>query len=267
MNERTPIPMLIPGDIDYENIWGYCGLCDELNTYNRATELDNSDHAIGMKVACSRCAEVIEIRMDTAHPAFDLMMWRARTAKIEKRYMDAIASLAQGAEMFMAFYARFNFVDRPFARDTVRDRRRLEAVLDSFYDQTERMTFEPLRNLVLTSVTRELHPFTMDDAEPLAPKLQKFASRPPRSEIEGIQNDQLRELAIALADTDIGVRRNAIVHKYGYRPTLAEVDAYLASFPKLIRDLSSTLGITGADTLEWVLSEDSVATDPDDRSV
>jgi hypothetical protein len=239
------IPDALEPNPTYENFVGKCPRCLVKNIFNRASDLETLEAIDSRVVTCQnpQCGKQFNITADVINPAHEMLVFDCYDLISQKHYMQCVLSLAQAYEVFFSLYLRVELLYKPYAADSEGDFDRLDALKKKLYQQVERYTFVPMRNLFLRQVLSSSRPRTLDGAESAIGALSYSVSEPDDSELGAVTDVQLLELLRALKASKINELRNRVVHKEAYRPTLTEVEPALEEAEKILFPLSHNLDL------------------------
>jgi hypothetical protein len=224
---------------EYERLTVPCHVCGHSNIINRAADLGYTGFAIGRETSCENpeCTSTVRVTLETANPDYEQMMWEAYGLRAEKRYMLAVAVLAQAFEMFFALAVRVMLVHHVanFSNSTDDEVRRLDETL---FEATKKYTYGRMRNL-FTSLALRPRPASLKEAQQLISrdKISGLCERQTDEALRTIADQHLGALLLQLDGLSIGDLRNQVVHKHAYRPTLDELNESLDSAIHLTGDL------------------------------
>jgi hypothetical protein len=212
---------------DYETVTAQCDNCGFLCIFNRIDDIGDPGPYMGRDVTCSNCREQFRIIGDIINPAYELFIFDAGEHFQSKRYMICAASLAQAWEIFFTTFIFSNYLYRPFFEneDTKRDLEQLNRLSSQLEDAIRNHTFFPLRNVLMNTVVRRVHPQTLDESRKAIPRIVKenFGQDVPMAQITAFPDPKARDLLLRLLNLTIGDLRNKVVHRRAYRPRRAEV--------------------------------------------
>ena len=234
-------------DKNYENVVATCPFCNHKNTFNRATDLKNLSMIMNEEVQCQNdsCRKPFRIVGDIANPSYELLIIDSYKLKAEKRYSYCILNLAQSFEMFFALYLRVEILYKPYAREGKLDPPRLKKATDNLAKKTKELTFSGMRalflnHIVLTRALMKRNAASLDESEIILAQLT--TNMPNQNTLSQVDNPTLMPWLIKVSKTQIGEIRNKVVHKSGYRPSLAVVEATISETEEILNGLRSVLG-------------------------
>jgi hypothetical protein len=176
-------------------------------------------------VNCQRCNRPFNINGDSINAAHEMLLFECHEFIESKRYMQCVLTVAQAYEVFFNHFLYEQLLYRAFAKEDDHDLPHLNQLIRLLYRRVERLTFEPMRWLVLRMIVDAVAPQSLAAAEAVVlaiPNEARGVRRVPRAEIEGVSDQRLRTLLVKLLDADANVMRNRVVHKDAYRPKEAE---------------------------------------------
>jgi hypothetical protein len=193
------------------------------------------------------CSQQFWINCDVVNTPYEFLIEDAREHFKIKRYMPAIASLAQAWEVFFAHFAWGRYVYAPFFaseryRRDVNDLKDLSSRLTTL---TDKFTFFPMRNLLIHTVARDIRPRTMPDALTAIDliKTDRFGNDPPAALYARVADGKMRELLEQTHEVTVGELRNNVIHKHAYRPRRAEVEPCITNEIDVLRRLKREVGV------------------------
>jgi hypothetical protein len=232
---------------NYENVVATCPFCKNKNKYNRATELNNLSIIMDEEVKCQNeiCQKPFRIIGDIVNPSFDLLIFDCFELIKEKRYSYCILNLAQSFEMFFALYLRVEFLYKPYAQQGNNDPFLLKTATDHLVKKTKALTFHGmqalfLNHIILTKVLMKRNAASLSESEIILAQLT--TNIPDEKTLSQVEDPKLMQLLIKLRNTNIGQIRNNVVHKNGYRPSLAIVESAISETEDILNGLRSSLG-------------------------
>jgi hypothetical protein len=234
-------------DKNYENVVATCPFCNHRNTFNRATDLKKLTLIIDEEVHCQNesCQKPFRIVGDIANPSFELLIFDCYKLKAEKRYSYCILNLAQSFEMFFALYLRVEILYKPFAQEGMHDQARLKRATDNLAKKTKELTFSGMRafflnHIVLSRALMKRNAASLDESEIILAQLT--SNMPNQKTLSQVDDPTLMQWLLKVSETKIGEIRNKVVHKSGYRPSLAVVEAAISETEEILNGLRSALG-------------------------
>jgi len=198
-------------------------------------------------VPCDACGHDFWITCDTLNTAYQFLIDDAKEHFHLKRYMPAIASLAQAWEVFFAEYAWGRYVYAPFfAGDPYsQDIDELHSLSRQLASATRRFAFVAMRNLLINTVARSIQPTSVEQATSAISRiaLEKLDSDAPQSLYAEVQELQIREALEQLRDVTVNELRNHVIQKHAYRPRRAEVEPCLREEVRVLYRLKHRLNV------------------------
>lgn len=230
---------------NYETVSATCDHCQALCIFNRVDDFTDTMPISGRRVACWQCSKDFWIKGDTINTPYQFLIDDARDHFRRKRYMPAIASLAQAWEVFFASCAVSTYVFRPFFAEASVDRDidELNGLYQELFETIKSFTWFPLRNLVLNMLLTEPWPVTVAETRAQIKLLKSFGNAPSPKQIAAVAEGRRRETLEHLNELTIGTLRNRVVHKNAYRPTRAEVEPCLTSEISVLYRIKHRLGV------------------------
>ena len=105
-----------------------------------------------------------------------------------------------------------------------------------------------LNHVVLTRVLMKHHVTSLQESEAV---ITQLTTKNPSQEVLSLVDDpKLAALLVEVSNCQIGDLRNRVVHKSGYRPSLAEVESAISETQTILYGLQSVLG-TLTDHVDW----------------
>lgn len=241
----------------YENFIACCPWCERENIFNRASDLKNLAPISYLEVGClfPDCAKPFYINGDRANSLFEMIIWDCYELLEKKQYAYCILNLAQAFEIFFGQYLRVHLLYKPFASDPDQDIQSLMDLERLLYERTEKLPFEDMKNLFLTCVVETTHPTSLSQAKIMIDGIAKKPPCPTDEEIRnasGLADERVRELLLRLKCCKVAQKRNQVVHKSAYRPTLDEVNAALTETREILFPLNVLLEVD-RDDVNWYM--------------
>lgn len=232
-------------DANYETVSARCDHCQALCIFSRIDDFAETMPISGRRVHCFECGEEFWIKGDTVNSPYEFLIDDAKDHFRLKRYMPAVASLAQAWEVFFAACAVSTYVYRPFfaAPPMDRDIDELNQLHRELYEVIQSFTWFPMRNLVLNMLLSEPRPSTVTEAATHIAQLRSFGNQPSPKVLATIGDARKRETLQGLAELTIAGIRNNVVHKQAYRPTRADVEPCLTSEISILYRIKHRLGV------------------------
>jgi hypothetical protein len=241
----------------YENFFASCPTCGSENIFNRASDLRDLDLIVDRQVNCRRpeCRQPFYLSGDVVSPAYEMLIFDCYELLERKHYAYCILNLAQAYEVFFAQYLRVELLYKPSACDPEKDINLLNELMNRLYAKTEKLTFEPMRNLFLRLVLQRRRPASLHEAEDDINLLPCTPGPPPDDDIAGARlfnNRRIPQVLFRLKACKVAALRNQVVHKSAYRPTLDEVNDALRETREVLFVLPRDLGAQ-TDDLNWYM--------------
>jgi hypothetical protein len=232
-------------DSNYETVSASCDRCGSVSIFSRVDDIGEVMPISGKRVSCSSCGAELWINGDTVNTAYQFLIDDAREHFALKRYMPAIASVAQAWEVFFVTCALSTFVYRPFFSTNTCDRRvdDLNQLHRDVYAATAKFTWYPMRNLVMNMILEDPRPMTLAEAQTLIARLPAFGNEPSVAAVSGVSNTKRREILLGLSALTVSSLRNNVIHKRAYRPRRVEVEPCLTSEISLLYRVKHHLGV------------------------
>jgi hypothetical protein len=223
----------------YENLVAVCPRCGARNVYNRASDIGHFSSIANMLVACEKkaCRASFSIYGDLVNPAHEMMLLDATAFLHEKRCIQAVLSATTAYELFFSHFLRVELVYRASTRDRTSSEDRItwmNTALAALKSATERLTFEGMRRLFLRTALEDFRPSALADADAYISGIPKGPPKPPRVELESLEEPERRELLLRVHDTQIARLRNDVVHKSAYRPRIEQASSAVGDAERTI---------------------------------
>lgn len=232
-------------DPNYETVSATCDVCGAACVFSRIDDIGDINPISGKRVSCFSCGGQFWIKGDTVNTAYQFLIDDAREHFALKRYMPAIAGVAQAWEVFFATCALSTFAYRPFfaspgVDQDVDDLNRLYRTVRA---ATEKFTWFPMRNVAMNMLIHDPRPTTIPEADAAIGQLAAFGNEPSAKAISQLADFGVRDLADRLATLSVGALRNDVVHKHAYRPNRTQVEPCLTSEISLLYRVKHHLGV------------------------
>ena len=233
----------------YENFVARCPWCERENIFNRASDLKDLSPIDYLEVKCLSpdCARPFYLNGDRANSLFEMIIWDCYELLERKQYAYCILNLAQAFEIFFGQYLRVQLLYKAFASDADQDLQPLMDLEKLLYDKTEKLSFENMKNLFLSRVVDAAQPRSLAEAKIMIDGFDKKPSCPSDEDIRNASvsaDERVRELLLRLKCCKVAQKRNQVVHKSAYRPTLDEVNAALAETREILFPLNVPVSYT-----------------------
>jgi len=229
---------------EYERLIVPCHECGRTNIISRSSDLSDTGFAIGKELPCQNphCEANVRVSLEAADPDYQLMIWEATRLRGEKRYMLAVAALAQAFEMFFALAVEVMLIHHVanFGNATEDE---LTKLAGDVYEATERFTYWKMRNLFISVAVRP-RPSSVSEAAQIIGNISALAKERSDTELSSSGDPRLTELLFRLMALTIGNLRNRVVHKIAYRPRVQELNESLGQATRLTGELWVTLELS-----------------------
>ena len=227
----------------YERVVADCVHCGCRNVYSRVSDLGRTGVMDSIQLHCQNpdCDRSFSAMGDTINPPYQMLWLDCWGLKRDKHYMYCVLNLAQAYEMLFSAYLMSEFVYRPFSADRRPDQ--ANEVISSLFRAIRGHTFRRLCGLFLNRVLGGEEYQSLDEAGKAVAELDGQTDLPADRAFESIADDRLRGLLLVVKRSKLGEVRNQVVHKGGYRPKLAEVDAFLDEAEDVLFVLPQVLGV------------------------
>lgn len=236
---------------DYETATAVCDHCGFRCVFNRIADIGHPGPYDGRYVSCFGCGEEFWICGDIINPAYDLFISSAEEAFRAKRYMLCVASLAQAWELFFSAFAYSNYLYHPYfeSASLPRNLERANRLSVQLHDAMRKFTFAPLRNVLINTVLKRLHPQTLQEGEVAISRItdEGFGNDASDADVENFPDAKIRDLLKGIKHLRIGELRNKVVHHGAHRPQRAEVEKSLRDETTLMREAKRALRVYGFD--------------------
>jgi len=239
----------------YENFIADCPNCGMTNTFNRASDLQTFQPIGFREVACEACKRPFNINNDAINAAHEMLLFGCFAFIERKEYMQCVLSVAQAYEVFFSHFMHVQLIYRAYAHEGSHDLSRLNCLNEQLYNRVHRLTFVPMRSLVLRLVIDAVAPTSLAAAEVAIAALPEKPRVVPRRDIEATADNHLKvkALLLRLLDADVNTLRNRVVHKDAYRPTREEATTAHDEAREILHGLTARLRL-GYDAY-WYISE------------
>jgi hypothetical protein len=168
---------------DYETVHAVCDHCGSLCIFNRMADIGEPGPYGGRSVECFECGEKFWIWGDIINPAYELFIFAADEHFKAKRYMLYVGTLAQAWEIFLGTFAYSNYLYRSYFNEHPHlDVERFNQLSSQFSNAIQKFTFDPLRNLLINTVIKRVHPQTLDESESAIPRIVAEKRHPERTQ-------------------------------------------------------------------------------------
>lgn len=197
---------------NYETITAECDHCGASCIFSRIDDLADVTPISGRSVVCFFCAKEFWIKGDTVNTAYQFLIDDAREHFRAKRYMPAIASIAQAWEVFFAACAVSTYVYRPFFSVPAieRDIDELNQTSRELHEVVRGFAWYRMRNLVMHMLLLDSRPKTMADASTHIAQLAMFRNQPSSQDIFAVADARIREALEGLNNLTVGQLRTTL---------------------------------------------------------
>jgi hypothetical protein len=213
---------------DYETITAVCDHCGSRCIFNRVADLGDPGRYSGRNVTCLNCRKEFWVVGDIINPAYDLFISGANEHFHSKRYMLCVANLAQAWELFFASFASLNYLYHPYSAGmpSAGEQEQFIQLRELLDKAIGKFTFAKLRNVLLNTILKRVHPETLQASEVAIPRITTdgFRNEPSDADIENFPDAKTQDLLNGLKNLRIGELRNNVVHHDAYRPKRTEVE-------------------------------------------
>jgi hypothetical protein len=189
------------------------------------------------------CGSDFIIKGDIINPAWQMLILDCETLKTQKRYMYCILNLAQAFEMYFGLYFRVKFLYKPYAHEQLHDIKHLNRETDSLFENTKECTYVCLRNMFINSILQNHRCSTLSESELEIKRLLSMTDDPSKSAISDFSDPKWPSVLLRLKECNIGTLRNAVVHKYGYRPNIEQVEKAIEETASILYAIDHRLGV------------------------
>jgi len=243
----------------YENFIARCPWCGQENIFNRASDLNGFAPISHREVSClfSDCSKPFSLSGDSINSAYEMIIFDCYELLQRKHYAYCILNLAQAFEVFFSQYLRVELLYKPFAVESDKDIDFLNELMGLLYRKTERLSFDLMKNLFLSRVLDVGQPKSLREAESI---MNQFPDKPSCPSDEAISTAgvsigvRITELLLRLKSCKVPQKRNQVVHKRAYRPTLAEVNDSLKETREILFPLARALDVH-IDEVNWYMRQ------------
>ena len=212
---------------DYETFNVRCDHCSVNTLVNRVTDLKPLALP-DFFMDCPACNKSFWVTGGVINSPYELFIFDSDRHFEDKRYMLSVASLALAWELFFVTFAQTVYLDRPFFRSSCENQDLEEARLATLFEKAiSKFTFNPLRNLMINTIVRQVEPNDLQDAGAAIARLAKegFGNEVSPSLILDLQDNEVRNLLLGLQGLGVGDLRNRALHRRAYRPNKEEAKA------------------------------------------
>jgi len=199
----------------HENITAACPLCHHSNTFNRVTDLRDTNPVDLKRVRCQSCAEPFFINGDSINPVYEKLFFEACDSYRRKRYRECIIGLVTSLENLLFSALTKLLIEAPFANEHTPDWEKLSLLQQQLSHHVERWTFPRLRDAVINAFTHG-RPATTEAA---AHRITTLSPELDQNALARLQDPRLATLFKQLRAITVTDLRNNVLHKHAYRPT------------------------------------------------
>jgi hypothetical protein len=135
---------------DYETVEVTCEHCGAPCIFNRREDFTHLGPYMGESVTCPSCRCAFWMVGDTINLPHELFVFAAKEHFARKRYMLAIATMAQSWELFFSMFADARFLWRPFFPSVkgTNELAKINTLQARLRAELRKSTFHHLRNLL-----------------------------------------------------------------------------------------------------------------------
>ncbi len=237
----------------YENFIAECPVCHSENIFNRASDLCTFEPIAERNVLClnSDCGKPFRIISDTVNNPHEMMIFDCYDLIKRKHYMTCMLNLAQAYEIFFSLFLRVDLLYKPYSFEPTHDISKLNVLGEKLYKNIKRAAFNPMRNHFLCHIVEGRQPKNLDEAEVMIASLYERSNCPKDADFEKLPNKDLLQMLKMVRDVKIDRRRNEVVHKTAYRPTLSQVKEAIEETRSILMPLTYNLEIR--DDINWYI--------------
>jgi hypothetical protein len=249
----------------YENFIAHCPWCGRENIFNRASDLKDFAPIDHRDVNClfPDCSKPFYLSGDVINAAYEMIIWDCYELLERKHYAYCILNLAQAFEVFFSQYLRVDLLYKPFASDLIKyegDIEKLNDLMKLLYRKTEKLSFERMKNLFFARVLDAAQPTSLRQSEQIISGFPDEPPWPPCPSDEKITSaavsadERVKDLLLRLKSCKVPQKRNDVVHKSAYRPTLNEVNEALKETREILFPLAPALRVH-IDDVNWYMRQ------------
>lgn len=214
----------------YENIYVDCPLCKKENILNRISDLNTIQPISRLEISCFFCKESFLIGGDRVSSQWGWFIDERHLLREKKEYRMFVLSLCQGCECFFEAGIVNLVGDRDISEDD-------EILWKKRYIDLPKTLVKNLCNTYSDKYATVFSNATFNDLRRIF--LYQMSKRAPIK-----KSDKQGQEAIRIIEkTDINIKRNNVVHKSAYRPSLQDIDSY-ESLANAIYSIADHLKIT-----------------------
>ncbi len=228
----------------YENFIASCPDCDYENVYNRISDLGTLEFIDYKLVNCYHCNELFVINNDTVSEPYQSILLDAYELKKQKRYMHCILSLAQALESFLGYCIKVKIVCEPYQKNILESLEDFNLTWVSLSKEFAKHSFCKLSNTFFNIYLKDYSFSNKSEINKFICSYQEYSKNKPKDEeIKNYHDSTLGDLFLRLKKTAAPEKRNQVVHKRLYRPTLNEVEECLEETRDIVFKLKYHLKI------------------------
>jgi hypothetical protein len=231
-------------EVDYENARISCRGCDHVNIFNRATDLPGRNFISGAELPCRECGQAVRIPVDNANPAYELFIFAAYRLESERRYMQAVAAVAQAYEMFFGLAADAILLWHPYHNTALASVPELNETGELLFETTKTWNYRKMRNFFIR-LALAARPSSFAESRVIIGQALALSSDPDDAALDQAPIN-IATLLHQLKDYPVDTLRNRVLHKRAYRPTEQEATAVIAPANKLLGELWVALDLSSA---------------------
>ena len=112
-----------------------------------------------------------------------------------------------------------------------------------------KFAFKALRNLLINTVHKRVHPQTLRDSKVAISKIEdeRFDTDPKKTDIEKFPDAKMCDILKRMHSLTVGDLRNKVVHHRSYRPQLAEVRKCCQEVSEVLEEVRCLLNVRDFD--------------------
>lgn len=229
-----------------------CPCCGFDNIFNRMTDLQTVQPITFKQVTCQngKCLKNFNINGDLSNAAYEMLIYDCYELFRNKKYSYCILNLAQACEVFFNLYLTVKLVYIPFDSESDNDEQ-LNSNLQELYRQTKMYAFIKMQNIFINLLDVPVN--NMDDGRDIILRISDYHNSPTEEKLQGIQNEELRDLVLQLINLNISSLRNKVIHKIAYRPNAQETEAAIEDTRRIIFSLARQCDMHGDEPNSYLL--------------
>lgn len=214
----------LPG---YENFIAFCPECGWKNIYNRISDLKDTYLIDSKLVDCLNkdCLKQFYINSDIVSGPYDSMIRDCYELVNEKKYIACVMTLCQALESFFYHAIKVRLILEPFQRNaSVVDLNDINKLFMLLSDMVDNFTYGRMKLVFLDLYFFEREFSSLDEIRSYIKSLRKIDSKKDGivSLIKSSNKAKDKHFKL-LQNLAVHSLRNAVVHKYAYRPSVDEV--------------------------------------------